>query len=94
MQNEVKIQVACSECGRQEVRYTAVQLRSADEGSTIFYTCDCGNKYGSTGHPKLPDTKGVQMEHKQLNNHLRNVGYRRLEMLYMAQALWYLAIYE
>lgn len=44
MQNEAKIAVACSECGRQEVRYTAVQLRSADEGSTIFYTCDCGNK--------------------------------------------------
>lgn len=44
MQNEAVIQQTCPECGRQEVRYTAVQLRSADEGSTIFYTCDCGHK--------------------------------------------------
>lgn len=35
----------CSKCGRTEVRFSAVQLRSADEGSTIFYTCDCGFKY-------------------------------------------------
>lgn len=34
----------CGKCGRLEVRYYAVQLRSADEGSTIFYTCDCGHK--------------------------------------------------
>lgn len=35
----------CPKCGRTEVRFSAVQLRSADEGSTIFYTCDCGYKY-------------------------------------------------
>jgi lysyl-tRNA synthetase class I len=45
MKNEAVIQVTCPECGRKEVRYTAVQLRSADEGSTIFYSCDCGHKY-------------------------------------------------
>jgi DNA-directed RNA polymerase I subunit RPA12 len=44
MENSAVIQQPCPECGRKEVRYTAVQLRSADEGSTIFYTCDCGNK--------------------------------------------------
>ena len=44
MQNETVIQQTCPECGRMEVRYSAVQLRSADEGSTIFYTCDCGHK--------------------------------------------------
>lgn len=44
MQNETVIQQTCPECGRMEVRYSAVQLRSADEGSTIFYTCDCGYK--------------------------------------------------
>ena len=45
MNNEAVISVTCPECGRKEVRYSAVQLRSADEGSTIFYNCDCGNKY-------------------------------------------------
>ena len=44
MENTAVIQMTCPECGRQEVKYTAVQLRSADEGSTIFYTCDCGHK--------------------------------------------------
>ncbi|KAA8570763.1 hypothetical protein MFRU_011g01810 [Monilinia fructicola] len=35
----------CPECGAKEVRFTAVQLRSADEGSTIFYNCTCGHKW-------------------------------------------------
>ena len=35
----------CEECGREEVRYYTQQLRSADEGSTVFYECDCGHKY-------------------------------------------------
>ncbi|KAI1335459.1 hypothetical protein F5Y15DRAFT_419946 [Xylariaceae sp. FL0016] len=36
----------CVKCGGSEVRYSAVQLRSADEGSTIFYTCGtCGYKW-------------------------------------------------
>ncbi|KAJ5042312.1 uncharacterized protein L3040_004864 [Drepanopeziza brunnea f. sp. 'multigermtubi'] len=47
LQNEATIKVTCTECGRDEVRYTAVQLRSADEGSTIFYRCECGNKWNT-----------------------------------------------
>lgn len=44
IQTEARIQVDCPKCGRNEVKYHAVQLRSADEGSTIFYTCECGFK--------------------------------------------------
>ncbi|TVY73191.1 DNA-directed RNA polymerase I subunit [Lachnellula suecica] len=44
MENTVKIAMTCEKCGRKEVTYSSVQLRGADEGSTIFYTCDCGFK--------------------------------------------------
>lgn len=29
----------CSACGYNLMSYAAVQLRSADEGQTVFYTC-------------------------------------------------------
>jgi len=29
----------CSRCGHNQMSYAAVQLRSADEGQTVFYTC-------------------------------------------------------
>lgn len=35
----------CEKCGQEEVWYHTMQLRSADEGSTVFYECDCGHKY-------------------------------------------------
>lgn len=35
----------CGKCGRTEMFFTTVQLRSADEGSTVFYRCVCGYKY-------------------------------------------------
>ncbi|OQD67372.1 hypothetical protein PENDEC_c037G05934 [Penicillium decumbens] len=34
----------CERCGRNEMFFTTVQLRSADEGSTVFYRCVCGYK--------------------------------------------------
>ncbi|KAI0099973.1 hypothetical protein GGR51DRAFT_576023 [Nemania sp. FL0031] len=42
----------CDKCGRTEVRFSARQLRGADEGSTIFYSCDCGHKCA----PPTPST--------------------------------------
>ena len=42
--NEATIEHTCPECGRKEMRYYTVQLRSADEGSTVFYNCECGYK--------------------------------------------------
>ncbi|KAK4865900.1 hypothetical protein LT330_008993 [Penicillium expansum] len=41
---EAIIDRTCNECGRKEMFYTTVQLRSADEGSTVFYRCVCGFK--------------------------------------------------
>ncbi|KAL5358412.1 hypothetical protein BJX96DRAFT_173415 [Aspergillus floccosus] len=41
---EALTQHTCAKCGRKEMYFTTVQLRSADEGSTVFYTCVCGYK--------------------------------------------------
>lgn len=38
------VNVNCPECPSNEVTWTEAQLRSADEGSTIFYRCTkCGH---------------------------------------------------
>jgi len=29
----------CNACGYHQMSYAALQLRSADEGQTVFYTC-------------------------------------------------------
>jgi DNA-directed RNA polymerase I subunit RPA12 len=42
--NEATIQETCPVCGRKEMRYYTIQLRSADEGTTVFYNCECGYK--------------------------------------------------
>ena len=38
------IQETCPDCGRTEMRWYTQQLRGADEGSTVFYECECGHK--------------------------------------------------
>lgn len=44
--SQVDPNMDCPECGTIGIRYTEVQMRSADEGSTIIYNCECGHKYG------------------------------------------------
>ncbi|KFH47165.1 DNA-directed RNA polymerase I subunit-like protein [Hapsidospora chrysogenum ATCC 11550] len=39
------IDVKCPKCHANKVRYTTLQLRSADEGSTVFYSCsECSER--------------------------------------------------
>lgn len=41
-----RIDIDCPKCPSKEASYSQVQMRSADEGSTIFYTClHCGHRY-------------------------------------------------
>lgn len=49
MQNtEATIKQPCEKCGNEEVRFYTQQLRSADEGSTVFYTCPkCNHKWNT-----------------------------------------------
>ncbi|KAM0801809.1 DNA-directed RNA polymerase I polypeptide [Usnea florida] len=44
VQKDAVIRQTCPECGNKEMRYYTQQLRSADEGSTVFYSCDCGHR--------------------------------------------------
>lgn len=43
IQTEGTVLETCEKCGREEVKYSNVQLRGADEGSTVIYFCECGN---------------------------------------------------
>jgi DNA-directed RNA polymerase I subunit RPA12 len=44
LQVEAVITKTCPECGRKEMFYHTKQLRSADEGTTVFYRCECGHQ--------------------------------------------------
>eukprot|EP00042_Codosiga_hollandica_P018440 m.54229 g.54229 ORF g.54229 m.54229 type:complete len:128 (+) comp48712_c0_seq2:120-503(+) len=39
---DATISEECPQCGAQEMSFTTAQLRSADEGQTVFYACKCG----------------------------------------------------
>lgn len=40
-----RISMPCPRCGNKELLYNTAQLRSGDEGQTVFYTCEhCGYK--------------------------------------------------
>src|SRR5690606_22380880 len=45
VQTEATITQTCPECGRTEMKFYTMQLRSADEGATVFYRCECGYRY-------------------------------------------------
>lgn len=48
MRTDSEINMTCDNCGSAKVRYYTQQLRSADEGTTVFYTCpECGNKWNT-----------------------------------------------
>jgi DNA-directed RNA polymerase I subunit RPA12 len=41
-----QINEECPQCGHNEMYFTTAQLRSADEGQTVFYECiSCGHKF-------------------------------------------------
>ena len=50
----VDANMECPKCGRTGIRYSEAQLRSADEGSTIFYNCDCGHRSVTSSRVFLP----------------------------------------
>jgi DNA-directed RNA polymerase I subunit RPA12 len=38
----------CPQCHHPELQFREVQLRSADEGTTVFYTCpQCGHRFNT-----------------------------------------------
>eukprot|EP01135_Chromosphaera_perkinsii_P007670 Nk52_evm1s926 gene=Nk52_evmTU1s926 len=40
------IEEKCAGCGYHQMRFYTMQLRSADEGQTVFYECEkCGHNY-------------------------------------------------
>eukprot|EP00050_Salpingoeca_kvevrii_P021863 m.116754 g.116754 ORF g.116754 m.116754 type:complete len:158 (+) comp9510_c0_seq3:523-996(+) len=43
-QTGATIEEKCPECGAEEMTFHTAQLRSADEGQTVFYSCKCGYK--------------------------------------------------
>jgi DNA-directed RNA polymerase subunit M/transcription elongation factor TFIIS len=50
LQSRATIQQECPKCASDKMWYSELQLRSADEGTTLFFECpDCGYKWVASG---------------------------------------------
>ncbi|KAI5848370.1 transcription factor S-II-domain-containing protein [Tricharina praecox] len=47
LHTEAKISQVCPECSSPEMWFYTLQLRSADEGATVFYRCECGHRFNT-----------------------------------------------
>ncbi|RKF71973.1 DNA-directed RNA polymerase I subunit RPA12 [Golovinomyces cichoracearum] len=57
-ENTRVIERECPECQAKVMTWSEAQMRSADEGSTIFYRCVCGYRFNKLSTQINPDKIG------------------------------------
>lgn len=76
LETSARVNEKCMQCGREEVTFTNVQLRGADEGSTLIFRCECGHSYVARQDACIsfsnPSNFKSQVAREQLNVHKRN----------------------
>ena len=85
----------CPKCGRTSIRYSEVQQRSADEGSTIIYNCDCGERHEELrilvlvfGQPLTRDDSQVDYEQLSAMATIRNSLRTQILAVYDGRSCW------
>ena len=61
----------CPKCGKVGIRYSEVQQRSADEGSTIIYNCDCGERCVGLGTCFMCGRRRANFQYQMVYEQLR-----------------------